>query len=116
MANRRPVIPDDLQQLLDLVAKGRLFAIQEWIKSGKRVRVPADADNEAMVLRAAISAGFHSLIEELLRAGGWSSDELGEALELARYRKRYDLAELLLSYGAQPKQLDFQTCCRELDL
>lgn len=116
MASRRPVIPDDLQQLLELIAEGRLFAIQDWIKSGKRVRASPDVDCGAAVLRAAISSGFHSLAEELLRAGGWSKNELPEALEFARDRRRYDLAELLLKYGAQAKQVDFQTCCRELDL
>jgi hypothetical protein len=116
MANRRAVLPDDLGQLLELIQGGKLFALQDWIKEGKRIRVSAEDECEPRALHAAVSTGFHSLVEELLRAGGWSVSELADALDLSRLRKRYDIADLLLKYGAQPKQLDFQTCCVELDL
>jgi hypothetical protein len=116
MANRRPILPEDLAQLLDLIQKGKLFAVQDWIKTGKRLRAVDVIDCDELILCATISTGFHSLIEELLRAGGWSQHVLADALDLARSRKRYDIADLLLNYGAQPKQLDFQTCCRDLDL
>ena len=116
MAKRRQVLPEDFQQLLDLVNKGKLFDMQDWIKSGKRLRSPEGADYNAQVLNEAVGTGFHSLVEELLRAGGWSADELAVALDSARYYKRFDIAELLLNHGAQSKQLDFQTCCENLDL
>lgn len=109
-------MPEDLEQLLDLIQKGKLFALQDWIKAGKCLRPPEDVACGELALRTAISTGFHSIIEELLRAGGWSPKELADALDLARSRKRYDIADLFLKYGAQPKQLDFQTCCLELDL
>ncbi len=116
MASYRHVLPEDIQQLLDIVQKGKLFALQQWISGGKRIRPPADADYEFDALIESISTGFHSMIEELLRAGGWSAEQLAAALESAQHRKRFDITELLEQYGAQPKQLDFQTCCEELDL
>jgi hypothetical protein len=116
MAKRRHVLTEDLQQLLDLIHKGKLFALHQWIKDGKRIRSPEQTDCHAEILNEAVATGFHSLVEELLRAGGWSADELTDALEKARYHKRFDIAELLINHGAQVQQLDFQTSCEELDL
>jgi hypothetical protein len=115
MAGRCPSLPEDLQQLLDLVKKGKLFALQDWIKAGKRLRTPENVNGDNQVLSIAVGTGFHSIVEELLRTGGWTVEELTDALDLARARRRYDIADLLLSHGAHPKQLDFQTVCRELD-
>jgi hypothetical protein len=114
MASRR--LPEDLKQLLDLIQRGQLFALQDWIKTGKRIRASEGPGKPLALLEEAIHTGFHSTVEELLRAGGWSQRDLANALDLARSRKRYDIAELLYRHGAQPKQLDFQTCCQELDL
>jgi hypothetical protein len=51
MAKSRTVLPDDLQQLLNLVRNGRLFALQQWIKAGRRLRAPEIGDYRAQVLR-----------------------------------------------------------------
>jgi hypothetical protein len=53
------------------------------------------------VLRSAVTTGFHSIVEELLRAGGWSPTELADALDLARSYKREDIADLILHYTTQ---------------
>jgi ankyrin repeat protein len=113
VAYGRRNIPEDTEQLLELITTGRLFAVQEWIKAGKRLRLE-EADDTA--LRTAITTGFHSMVEELLKAGGWDPQVLAEALEFARSRKRYDIAELLMSHGAKPEEVDFQTCCEQLDV
>ena len=115
MAFHRRALPKDLQELLAIIQSGRLFALQDWIKAGKRLRFIARSVLEDQVLRAAINTGFHSMVEELLRAGAWSAKELASCLELARSKRRYEIADLLLSHGAKPKQVDFQTCCAELD-
>src|SRR6266850_573156 len=39
MVKRRQVLPEDFQQLLDLI-KGKLFALQDWIKVSKRLLPP----------------------------------------------------------------------------
>jgi hypothetical protein len=116
MATRHRALPEDLKLLLDAIQRGQLFALQDLLKAGKRTRVIEGPGKNLCLLHEAIYTGFHSMIEELLRTGGWSQIELAEALDLARARKRYDIADLLVSHGAQVKQLDFQTCCKELDL
>jgi hypothetical protein len=116
MAYLRRTLPEDLKQLVDLIERGQLFAVQEWIKAGKRLRAPDVAKGDAVAFQTAVATGFHSLVEELLGAGGWSAGVLADCLDQARSRKRYDIADLLLNHGAQGKQRDFQTCCAELDL
>ena len=116
MATRHRALPEDLKQLLDIIQRGQLFALQDSLKVGKRTRVTEGPGKNLRLLEEAIQTGFHSIVEELLRAGGWSPPELADALDLARARKRYDIAELLVTHGAQAKQFDFQTCCKDLDL
>lgn len=116
MAKARAALPDDLQHLLDLLKRGKPFALQEWIKAGKRLHVPEIDDYRAQVLRVAVETGFHSIVEELLRAGGWNRSELVDALDAALCNRRSDLVDLLLTYGASLEQLDFQTVCGTIDL
>ncbi|MGD0259471.1 MAG: hypothetical protein ABSD29_06555 [Verrucomicrobiota bacterium] len=101
MANHRPVLPEDLEDLLDFIQKGKLFALQDWLKAGKTLRAPDNAERGANVIRTAVTTGFHSIVEELLRAGGWSPTELADALDLARSHKRDDVADLILHYSTQ---------------
>lgn len=112
----RSAIHDDLKALQRLVQAGKLFAVQDWIKAGKLLRLTAGNQPKTSALYAAVETGFHSLVEELLRAGGWSAPELSAALELAREQRRFDLAELLSQRGARPKPMDFETSCDKLDL
>jgi hypothetical protein len=112
----RSAIHDDLKALLRLVQAGRLFAVQDWIKAGKPLRLPDGNHSKTSALHAAVESGFHSMVEELLRAGGWSVPELSAALALAREERRFDLAELLGQRGAKAKPMDFETSCDKLDL
>ncbi len=112
----RSKVPDEIKQLLTLVRAGKLFAVQDWIKVGKLLRSPEGSKRFSPVLREAVSTGFHSLVEELLRAGGWSPKELTDALELARSSRHFHVAELLLASGGSPKPLSFQMSCEKLDL
>ena len=112
----RSALKEDLKSLLRLVQAGKLFAVQDWIKAGKPLRLVDGNQPKSSALYAAVESGFHSLVEELLRAGGWSAPELAAALELARELRRFDLAELLGQRGARPKPMDFETSCDKLDL
>jgi hypothetical protein len=112
----RTALPDDLKNFMRLVQAGKLFAVQDWIKSGKQLRLVDSNQPKTSVLYAAVESGFHSMVEELLRAGGWSVSELSAALDLARSTRRFDLAELLSQRGARPKPLDFEASCDKLDL
>src|ERR1035441_10208928 len=51
--------------------------------------------------RPAITSGFHSIVAELLHAGGWSPTELTASLDLARSRNCDDIADLILDYTTQ---------------
>jgi hypothetical protein len=55
------------------------------------------------------------MVELLLRSGGFSADDLAFALEFARDRSRFDIAELLVQFGAKAKEIDFQTACQKMD-
>jgi hypothetical protein len=101
MTNRRAVSAENFDSLLDCVQKGKLHALQDWLRTGKPIRSPDDAKGVADLLRTAVTTGFHSMVAELLHAGGWSPTELADALDLARSRNRDDIAELILHYSTQ---------------
>jgi len=102
MANASPVPEEgfDFDSLLDYVQKGKLRALQDWLNTGKPIRSPDDPKRAADLLRTAVNTGFHSMVEELLHAGGWSPSELADAIDLARSLKRDDIAELILECSA----------------
>jgi hypothetical protein len=109
-------LPDEFRKLLDLVNQGKLFEFQEWIAAGKPLQFDEVAGSRRYLLEETILTGFHSLVEVLLRAGGWSTEDLTHSLEFARDRSRYDISELLEKFGARGKELDFLTACEKLDL
>jgi hypothetical protein len=112
---RRPDLPEDVQQLISLIRSGKLFALQDWIKAGKRIRSGEICDDRAHILCLAAKTGFHSILEELLKAGGWGLDELTEALSWVLDSRRLDLSDLLFSHGAKISELDFEIVCRTMD-
>ncbi len=109
-------IPSDIAQALALVREGRLFALQHWIAEGKRVRADEFNDGRYCCLHHACERGFHSIVEVLLKAGGWSQDEKDTALTGAMHASRLDLAELLLAHGAQVTAIDFEDLCRTMNV
>ncbi len=115
MARHRPDLPEDFQQLISLIRSGKLFALQDWIKAGKRIHSREICDDRAHVLCLAVETGFHSILEVLLQAGGWESDELTDALSWALDSRRFDLSELLFLHGAKVSEVDFETVCRTMD-
>ena len=101
---------------LDLVNQGKLFGLQEWIAAGKPLQFDEIMGSRRYLLEEAIRTGFHSVVEVLLRAGGWATEDLAHSLELARDRSRYDISELLEKFGTRGRELDFLTACEKLDL
>ena len=94
----------DAKELLQLCKEGRLFAVQNWIASGKSLCVPADL--RTTPLKVALDTGFHSLVEVLVQnepnqeLKNWA---LGHSLSL----KRLDFIQLLLSNGADISSVPF---------
>jgi hypothetical protein len=101
---RREALPDDLKKLCSLCRAGKLFAVQEWIKTGRRFQMPA-GNFSTSPLRMSIGRGFHSLVEVLLQAG-ISQDEKDDALALAVSERDVDLVELLAQYGADVRSIE----------
>jgi predicted nucleic acid-binding OB-fold protein len=89
--------PEDGKALLNLCRAGRLYAVEEWIASGKSIRTPPQIKKTP--LQVAMELGFHSLIELLIRHEE-RLEVKNEALAKAVERKRFDVVELIVSYGA----------------
>jgi len=109
----RAPLPDDLKQLCGLCREGKLFAVQDWITTGRRYQ-PSAGHWRTTPFAVAIQTGFHSLVELLLRAGIEQS-ERDLALRRAIEDRKFELAKLLHAYGANPETVDVQTVidCRD---
>ena len=90
--------PEDAKALLALCASGRLYAIEAWIRAGRSLQVPRALRKTP--LDVAFATGFHSLIELLLRHAP-SQQLKNDALQQAVHRRRADLIELAVAYGAE---------------
>jgi ankyrin repeat protein len=109
---KRDPLPNDLKEFVALCRSGKLFAVQQWINSGKSCRWRA-GNFGSRPLGVAVEKGFHSLMEVLLRTGV-DQDEKDWALSYAVSSRRLDLIELLVEYGADPNSISFDEviCCR----
>jgi ankyrin repeat protein len=90
--------PEDSKALLNLCRAGKLYEIEKWIADGKSIRMPPQIKKTP--LQVAMDLGFHSLVDLLIR----NEDRVevkNRALADAVERKRIDLVELLLAYGAE---------------
>jgi hypothetical protein len=61
MARFRSSLPDDVSQFINLIRTGKLFASQEWINQGKRIRVGLAL--EFCFLLSVWLSGNHHLVE-----------------------------------------------------
>src|SRR5688572_20226123 len=95
---------EDAKALLALCASGRLYAIEEWIQAGRSLQVPRAIKKTPLDI--AIATGFHSLIELLLRQAP-NQQSRNEALRQAVCRRRSDVIELALNYGAEIASVPF---------
>jgi ankyrin repeat protein len=95
---------NEASHLLALCAAGRLYAIEEWVRDGRSLRVPRSAKRTP--LEVAFATGFHSLIELLLRHAS-DQETKNVALDQAIERRRVDLVELAVAYGADITTVPF---------
>jgi hypothetical protein len=94
----------EAKHLLRLCRIGRLFDVQDWIASGKSLRVPTDV--RTTPLEVALDISFHSLVELLVRNEA-NPDLKNRALRRAVSLKRLDFIELLVSHGADISSVPF---------
>lgn len=94
----------EAKDLLRLCKAGRLFDVQDWIRSGKSLCVPDES--KTTPLEVALNSGFHSLVELLVQHE--ENQQLkNRALQQALSLKRLDLIGLLVSYGAEISSVPF---------
>ncbi len=96
---------------------GKLFDVQKWIEEDRPVDPPLIAKNKKKSpLRLAIELGFHSLAEVLLEGGAQIEDGPNSLLGLALEKRRLDLIELLVKYGADAKSIPMEWVLGKGDL
>jgi hypothetical protein len=95
---------EDAKTLLALCGSGRLYAIEAWVQAGRSLQVPRALRKTP--LDVAITTGFHSLIELLLRHAP-SQQAKNDALHRAVQRRRPDVIELAVTYGAEIASVPF---------
>ncbi|HEY3382629.1 MAG TPA: hypothetical protein VGK32_12720 [Vicinamibacterales bacterium] len=92
-----PLSPDDAKELVRLCEAGRLYEVEEWIRSGRSILVPKEIRKTP--LGVAMSTGFHSLVELLLRHEQ-SQVAKDSVLREALLFDRRAFVELALTHGA----------------
>lgn len=119
MANAAPEPLSEIEDLLTLIKTGQLFAVQRWIAEGRPLLTPPETETrhhgQLCPLYQAVRSGFHSLVEVLVRAGGWPQSQLDQTYELATSARRPDIACLLRVNGATMEALDFAEVCRSMN-
>jgi ankyrin repeat protein len=95
---------EDAKRLIRLCERGRLYEVEDWIRSGQPLKVPDELGKTP--LSVALRTGFHSLIELLLRH---EEDQRirNNVLRQAVEARRHDLVELAVAYGAEPSSVPF---------
>src|SRR5439155_4347441 len=95
---------EDAKHLIRLCEGGRLYEVEDWIRSGKPLKVPNELGKTP--LSVALKTGFHSLIELLLRH---EEDQRtrNNVLRRAVEARRHDIVELAVAYGAETSSVLF---------
>jgi ankyrin repeat protein len=96
------------KELVRLCRAGQLYEIANWISAGKSLDI-SDAirrGRQKSLLEVAVEAGFHSLVELIVRNES-SQSAKDAALSLAVSLRRLDIVELLCANGAEVRSVPF---------
>ena len=99
-----PLSAAEAKELIRLCEAGRLYEVEAWIRAGRSLTVPGEVRKTP--LRVAISTGFHSLVELLLRHEE-SQKVKNDALRLALMLDRPPFIELAVTHGAEIASVPF---------
>src|SRR5713226_4454336 len=94
----------EARDLIRLCQSGRLYEVEAWINAGKSVTVPKEVRKTP--LRVAMSTGFHSLVELLLRHEH-SHEAKNDSLRHALFLNRPAFIELTVMHGADIGSIPF---------
>lgn len=120
---RRPLgTITEVDALIDLCAKGKLYEVEQWISEGRPLQHAPPEDRKLQrrttALQHAVEKGFHSLAALLLTNGYDPNGDYFECLTPAIKRKDHDMVDLMLRFGADPNSVDFcdvlETCDRRI--
>lgn len=95
---REILTSEEAKRFVGLCRAGKLYEIEDWIKSGKPLQVTAEF--KSTPLQIAIDRGFHSLIE-LLARNETCQEVLNGGLAEAVSLRQMELIQLLLKHGAE---------------
>lgn len=101
---------ESLKELHRLCREGRLYEVERWIGAGRPLQLdkqtPASRRRVASALEIALDWENHALVL-LLLCNGYDPDlERRCPLDLALRARRWDLVDLLLEWGADPRRVD----------
>jgi hypothetical protein len=95
---------DELQPLLTMCREGRVYDVEQWVKDGKPLQLVPGAEPRGRhpytAMEIALNSGQHSLTLLLLRSGYRLDLEKIAVLDTVLEKRRWDLFELLLEWGA----------------
>ena len=95
---------EEARQLVKLCETGRLYEVEAWIRAGRSLAVPNEV--RSTPLSVAMSTGFHSLVELLLRHEH-SQEVKNDALRQALFLNRRAFVELALAHWADIASIPF---------
>jgi hypothetical protein len=98
---------EEIKPLLQLCREGRLYDVDRWITEGKPLQLAPNAISRGYrppsALEIAIETGQHSLAFLILKNGYRLDADRHNPLDLALKKRRWDLFDLLLEWGADLK-------------
>lgn len=100
----------EIEELLRSCRDGRIYAVEEWIRSGKPLYVLCFAEKQRRRRKTALAIAIETNqydLALLLLCNGFPPDPPGESLlALALRRRAWGFVDLLLEWGADPTRLD----------
>lgn len=104
---------EDVRPVHRMCREGRLYEVERWIAEGKPLQVAptglSKGSRPKSALQIAIESGQHSLVFLLLSSGYQIQIEPYAPLDMALQTRRWDLADLLLEWGADLQSADVYT-------
>jgi ankyrin repeat protein len=99
----QPLSTLQAKELVRLCEAGRMYEVEAWIAAGRSLIVPKEIRKTP--LRVAISTGFHSLVELLLRHA--DAHEKNDALRYSLFLNQPIFIDLAVAHGADVGSIDF---------
>lgn len=98
----------DLTELHALCREGRLYDVEKWIQASRPIqtRYRKKGRRQSSALEIAIANGNHALAHLLLCNGYDPNLDSRSPLNLALETRRFDLVDLLLEWGTDPKRVE----------